>query len=97
MTNRAKVEHAAAASQASTPTTRWRPRRDRPRARCDKALTLRWAASGAPRCEQRPASTGHLEQTDHGTRFRARSTPGVGSGSANTAGKRRRSIMICGG
>jgi hypothetical protein len=35
-----------------------------------------------------------LEQTDHGARFQARSTSGVGSGSANTAGSvGARSVM----
>jgi len=40
------------------------------------------------------APTGHLEQTDHDARFQARSTSGVGSSSANTAGSvGARSVM----
>ena len=44
------------------------------------------------------ASTRHLEQTDHGAGFQARSTSGAGSGSATTAGSvGARSVMTCEG
>jgi hypothetical protein len=84
MTNQAEFEHAVAANSSSTPDTPLAASARRPRRRCGKALRLRWA-----RFWSASISTGHLEQTDHGTRLEVRGTPGAGSSFANTTGKRR--------
>ena len=69
MTNQAEFEHTVAANSTSTPDHPLAASARRPRRRCGKALRLRWA-----RFWSASISTGHLEQTDHGTRLEVRDT-----------------------